>query len=153
MISGLGIVRADAPAPIPVREAKARPRLIICTVSPCSIQEDTRRKLFLRSATVAVFMIPYVYHRSAACQAPSNGKTSAGCGLGLVAGHRTPRSTPDAPPIPDLQAQPRRACDGESGVGRRLGSSVSSTCRTSSLLTGQRTNSRLERDPAAQTIR
>ena len=36
--------------------------------------------------------------------------------LGLVAGHRTPTTTPDAPPIPDLQAQPRGVVGGESGA-------------------------------------
>ncbi|MCX6976271.1 MAG: hypothetical protein NTZ94_18690, partial [Verrucomicrobia bacterium] len=38
--------------------------------------------------------------------------------LGLAAGHRTPKTTPDAPPIPDRPAQPRGVEDGESGAGR-----------------------------------
>ncbi len=36
---------------------------------------------------------------------------------GLAAGHSTPGSTPDAPPIPDRQAQARGVGGGESGVG------------------------------------
>jgi hypothetical protein len=35
----------------------------------------------------------------------------------LVAGHRAPPNTPDAPPIPDLLAQPRGGDGGELGVG------------------------------------
>jgi hypothetical protein len=39
--------------------------------------------------------------------------------LGLVAGHRTQKTTPDAPPIPDLLAQPR----GVVSAGHREGTS------------------------------
>jgi len=72
-----------------VSKAKARPLLKICTVSPCSIHDETRRKLFRRSATVAVFMICFSYHKSRRLSNPGNGgfcgfaassaETSVGC--------------------------------------------------------------------------
>jgi hypothetical protein len=41
---------------------------MICTVSPCSIHDDTFRKLLRKSATVAVFMIHLIYHGIEICQ-------------------------------------------------------------------------------------
>ena len=58
--SGLDNLRAEATGG--TKRATTRPRLVMSTDSPLSISAETRRKLFRKSATVAVFMIAIIYH-------------------------------------------------------------------------------------------
>ena len=68
MMSGLGADRVVEAAANEVSWAKGRPRFRICTVSPCSIQDDTFLKRLRRSVTDAVFTGDATYHEAVALQ-------------------------------------------------------------------------------------
>jgi len=118
-IFGMGRASALAEG---INVAKWCPLFLISTDSPSEIQEAMSRKLFRKSAMLAVFMIEINTIQWLLVKPKFSNPTETvplrgaqWSRLGLVAGHKTPKTTPDAPPIPDRQAQPRGVDGGESG--------------------------------------